>query len=176
MCVIQTWVYELIVGYGIDTHNITFTLMDDITWCLDIWKVLPQHNITGSSSRVHTLTRKTNTDTCWISYRWTMTYLDIELTRGECSGLWFIYTLWYVAFRKKMIAASVGALKSYGPLKYVTTSKIVSFCIFNTKTPMYQGSSYLNIIEVSKWETANIFSSDSFRQYTWNKVVIAMYV
>jgi len=49
-----------------------------------------------------------------------------------------------------MIAASVEALKSYGPLKYVTTSKIAIFCIFNTKTSMDQGSSYLNIIGVSK--------------------------
>jgi len=31
---------------------------------------------------------------------------------------------------------SVEALGSYGPLKYVTTSKIVIFCIVNTNTPM----------------------------------------
>ena len=47
------------------------------------------------------------------------------------------YTLWYGAFRKKWLQNSVGALRSYGPLKYVTTPKIAIFCIFNTKTTMH---------------------------------------
>ena len=49
----------------------------------------------------------------------------------------FLY-LMVCSIQKKMIAASAEALKSYGPLKYVTTSKIAIFCIFNTKTSMDQ--------------------------------------
>jgi len=37
-----------------------------------------------------------------------------------------------------MIANYVGTLRSYGPLKYVTTSTIAIFCKFNTKTSKYQ--------------------------------------
>jgi len=49
----------------------------------------------------------------------------------------FLY-LMICSIQKKMIAKYVGALRSYGPLKYVTTSQIASFCIFTTKTSMYQ--------------------------------------
>jgi len=58
--------------------------------------------------------------------------------QGEFSVLWFSYTLWYVAFRKKWLQHYAGALSGYGPLKYITTSKIAIFCIFNNKTSMYQ--------------------------------------
>ena len=69
--------------------------------------------------------------------------LDLELTidpapplQGEFSGLRFSYTLYHS--EKKWLQNYVGALMSYGPLKYVTTSKNAIFCIFNTKTSMYQ--------------------------------------
>ena len=65
--------------------------------------------------------------------------LDLELTidpapppPGRIFGTTIF--LYLIPFRKKMI----GALMSYGPLKYVTTSKNAIFCIFNTKTSMYQ--------------------------------------
>jgi len=67
--------------------------------------------------------------------------IDLELSidpappKEEFSGLWFSYTLWYVAFRKKWLQNTVG---SYGPLKYVTTSNIDIFCIFNANTSTYQ--------------------------------------
>jgi len=47
-----------------------------------------------------------------------------------------------------MIANLCWALRSYGPLKYVTTYKIVIFCIFNTKTSMYQ------VIEINQTFTS----------------------
>ena len=62
--------------------------------------------------------------------------VDLELTINLT--IFFSYTLWYVAYRKKWLHNSVWALRSYGPLKYVTISKNVIFCIFNTKTTMYQ--------------------------------------
>jgi len=49
----------------------------------------------------------------------------------------FLY-LMVCSIQKKGLQSSVWALMSYGPLKYVTTSEIVIFCIFNTKTSMYQ--------------------------------------
>ena len=69
-------------------------------------------------------------------------HLDLELTidpapppPGEFSGLWFSYTLWYVAFRKLLIAKFCWGFKDLWAFKYVTISKIASFCIFNTKHP-----------------------------------------
>ena len=46
----------------------------------------------------------------------------------EFSRPWITYTLWYVrSIQKKMIAKLCSGLRSYGPLKYVTTPKIVIF-------------------------------------------------
>ena len=51
---------------------------------------------------------------------------------------WFSYTLVYGMYHsEKMTANYVGALRSHGPLKYVTTLKSVIFCIFITKTSMH---------------------------------------
>ena len=58
-------------------------------------------------------------------------YLELAIDSGEFSGLWFSYALWYVAFRKKWLQTFVRAIRSYVPLKYVTTSTIIyiSMCI-----------------------------------------------
>ena len=46
----------------------------------------------------------------------------------EFSRPWITYTLWYVrSIQKKMIAKLCSGLRSYGPLKYVTTAKIAIF-------------------------------------------------
>ena len=55
--------------------------------------------------------------------------------KGEISGLWFSYTLWCVALRKKWLQNYVGALRSYGPLKYVTTSNSAMFVYLTLKHP-----------------------------------------
>ena len=52
---------------------------------------------------------------------------------GPYSTLWFSYTLWYVTFRQKWLYNYVGAISSYGPLKYVTTSKIAIFVYLTLK-------------------------------------------
>ena len=49
----------------------------------------------------------------------------------------FLY-LMVCSIQKKILQHYVGALRSYGPLKYVTTSKYAMFYIFNTETSMYQ--------------------------------------
>ena len=36
------------------------------------------------------------------------------------------------------MVCSIQKKMSYWPIQYVTTSKMVNFCILNTKTPMYQ--------------------------------------
>jgi len=69
--------------------------------------------------------------------------LDLELTidpapQGEFSGLWSSYTLWYVAFRKKMIANLCWGFKELWAFKIRYHLNIAIFCIVNTKTPMHQ--------------------------------------
>jgi len=59
----------------------------------------------------------------------------------------FLY-LMICSIQKKMIATTVGALRSYGLLKYVTTSNIAIFCILNTKSSMYQ------VIQINKTFTS----------------------
>jgi len=59
-------------------------------------------------------------DVCLIAYinkKRLLNMLDLKLAielapQGEFSGLWFSYTLWYVAFRKKLLQNSVEALRS----------------------------------------------------------------
>jgi len=55
--------------------------------------------------------------------------------RGEFSGLWFSYTLWYVAFRNFLLQHYFGALRSYWPLRYVNTSTIAMFVYLTLKHP-----------------------------------------
>ena len=62
----------------------------------------------------------------------------VHIDRGGIFGTMIFLYLMVCSIQKKMIANYVGALRSYGPLKYVTTSNVAIFCIFNTKTPMYQ--------------------------------------
>ena len=66
---------------------------------------------------------------------------DLELTTDPAppGTIIFLY-LMVCSIQKIIIPKSCWALRSYGPLEYVTTSNIVifCFCIFNTKTSMYQ--------------------------------------
>ena len=80
----------------------------------------------------------TNCMFCVGLYNYYMLYLELTIDpppppRGDFSGLWFSNTLWYVAFRKN--DCKILVLRTYRPLKYVTTSTISIFCIFNTKHP-----------------------------------------
>ena len=62
-------------------------------------------------------------------------YIDLELTIDPAPP-WGIFET--MIFLYLMVCSIQNFFQSYGPLKYVTTSKIAIFGILNTKTSMYQ--------------------------------------